>query len=101
MLGITTPDAIAFGSLCAALLAAYAGLLKGDQAKQASRPEPGMALIGSGLVDRETLRDLTGAVTDLVAAIRAGIAAGEARDHLAEAIRELVERIDQRPHGRR
>ena len=100
MLGITTPDAIAFGSLCAALLAAYAGLVKGDKAKKESPPEPGMAMIGAAIVDRETLRDLTGAVADLAAAIRAGIAAGEARDHLAEAIRDLVERIDHRPTRR-
>ena len=72
MLGITTPDAIAFGSVCAALLAAFAGLVKGDQAKKDSPPDPAMAMIGWGLLNREALRDLTGAVTDLVDALRAG-----------------------------
>ena len=102
MLGITTADAIAFGSLCAALLAAYAGLIKGDQAKQASPPEPGMALIGSALVDQATLRDLTEAVQDLAATLRAGIAASEvrSRDHLADQIRELVDKIDHRSQRR-
>ena len=98
MLGITTADAIAFGSLCAALLAAFAGLVRGEHAKDAAPPEPGLTLIGSGLVDRETLRDLTEAVENLVAVLRDGIVAGEARsrDHLAEQIRDLVDKIDHR-----
>ena len=102
MLGITTADAIAFGSLCAALLAAYAGLIKGDQAKKASPPELGVAMIGSALVDRATLKDLTEAVQDLAGTLRAGITAREvrSRDHLADQIRELVDKIDH-PSTRR
>ncbi len=98
MLGITTPDAIALGSMAAALLAAFAGLKEGAKARREAPPEPGMAMIGSALVDRATLADLADAVRDLATVLRAGIAAGEARsrDHTADVMRELVERIDRR-----
>lgn len=100
MLGITTPDAIALGSMLAALLAAFAGLVQGARAKREAPPDPGMALIGSALVDRATLQDLTDAVRDLVAVMRAGVAAGLApahpRDPVDDVMRELVDRIDRR-----
>lgn len=100
MLGITTPDAIALGSMLAALLAAFAGLLKGDRARKDTPPEPGMALIGGALVDRATLRDLTEAVNDLAATLRAGIAAGRRPDLHADTLRDLLDRIDGRGRGR-
>ena len=99
MLGISTPDAIALGSMAAALLAAYAGLVNGTKAKRDAPPEPGMALIGSALVDRATLQDLTEAVRELAAVLRAGVAMGEHRDRVAEMLRELLERADG-GHGR-
>ncbi len=97
MLGITTPDAIAFGSVCAALLAAFAGLVKGDQAKKDSPPDPAMAMIGWGLLDREALRDLTGAVTDLVDALRAGISSNEriSRDATTGRLDEISHKSDE------
>lgn len=102
MLGITTADAIAFGSMVAAAMAAYAGLIRGERAKKAVPPDTSVAMIGSALVDRETLRDLTEAVKDLTSALQSGIRVGEvrSRDHLADQIRDLVERADHRPSRR-
>ena len=99
MLGITTPDAIALGSMAAALLAAFAGLVQGSRAKRDAPAEPGMALIGSALVDRSTLQDLTEAVRDLAAVLRAGLASAHQRDPIEDVMRELVERIDRRRSG--
>lgn len=98
MLGITTADAIALGTVAASIVAAFLGAKKGEDAAKVSPPQPGMAMIGAGLVDTATLRDLVDAVRDLVDVGRANIAANEkiAHDDMGARIKELADTIDRR-----
>ena len=70
MLGISTPDAIALGTLILAALAAWQGRRAGEAAaRRPPAPDPALALIGGALVDHLTLRDLVEAVRALEATI--------------------------------
>ena len=93
MLGITVPDAIAFGMLMLAALAGWRGAQAGaTAAKVAPPPEPAMAMIGGALVDRATLQELVLAVRDHAAAIRETIADKDQRraDHMVEAVQRMA-----------
>lgn len=94
MLGLTIPDAIAFGSLCAALLAAFAGMLRGERAR------PGRDAMDrrdeSAAELRDTLGDLAGAIGDLAAAIRSATSAEESRDQYSAVIQGLMRRLEDR-----
>jgi hypothetical protein len=81
MLGITVPDAIAFGSLVIGLVALFRGTQAGEKAKKVAPPDPAMAIIGSSLVDTGTLRELVRSV-DRVAEAMEG--ATEDRKHTRE-----------------
>ncbi len=94
MLGMTIADAIAFGSLCAALLAACAGLIKAGQTKREAPEEPVRVLIGPAAADGEALRDLAAAVADLAASIRAAAAVGQTRAPIIDVLHDLIEQMD-------
>lgn len=77
MLGITTPDAIAFGMLVLAALAAWQGKKDGATAAKTGAHTDGM-------------QDLAASVRELTEAIREGIDAKE-----AGAIRERLDRLER------
>lgn len=56
MLGITTADAIALGSLVVGFVAIYKGLQWGSKARTIMPLEPVAAGVGAGFVDREEMR---------------------------------------------
>ncbi len=97
MLGLTIPDAIAFGSLCAALLAAYAGLIRGDHVSPDDEP-PGMATDLTAHAD--AIRDLAASVAELAAALRSATSAGETRDQYDAAIGGIMRRLEERSQMR-
>ena len=71
MLGITTSDAIALGSMIAALTAVCAGLVQGGRARTRSDKTP--SLVRADAAAPESLDDLAAAVRELARAIRAAI----------------------------
>lgn len=91
MLGISTPDAIALGTLILAALAAWQGRRAGEAAARRPPPEPAMALLGGALVDHATLRDLVEAVRDLERTIGRAAEGRERREEtgFADALRRL------------
>lgn len=90
MLGITTSDAIALGSMIAALTAVCAGLVQGGRAS--ARTEGGPALPRPDTAAPESLDELTAAVRDLAQAIRTAVA-------LARARAPLGDRLDPAPRN--
>lgn len=99
MLGISTPDAIALGTLILAALAAWQGRRAGEAAsRRAPPPEPGLALLGGALVDHLTLRDLVEAVRALEATIARAADARGTRDvaAFAEQLRRLTLALEER-----
>ncbi len=90
MFGMTTSDAIALGSMIAALTAACVGLVRGDQARS-ERLEP--ASRDEQLLGR--LDALTEAVRDVVDLLRAAVAVASSKQQLTETIGELLHRNDR------
>ena len=90
MLGMTTSDAIALGSMVAALTAACVGLLRGDQARTARLEPPSTDEQLLGRLDA-----LTEAMRDLVDILRAAVAIGSSKQQLTETIGELLHRNDR------
>ena len=93
MFGITTSDAIALGSMIAALTAACVGVVRGDQARTERIATPSR---DDRLIDR--LDVLTEAVRDLSDLLRASLAIRSTRRQLNDTIGELLHRND-RPQG--
>ncbi len=90
MLGLTTPDAIAFGSLCAAFLAAFAGMVGGERVRR-------KVLVPTEL--QEALITLTAALTELAAAIRSAKSADTTRDQYTDMIHVLRRSLDDRENS--
>ncbi len=107
MLGITTPDAIAIGTLILACLAAYRGSTAGTTAKtEAIKAAPFVSIAGS-IVEANQFSDFMKvldkgaiAMTELAAAIRLSheVKHTNALEALAEKVDEVLE---QRPARRR
>jgi hypothetical protein len=70
LVGLSNADAIAIGTIAASLVTAFLGGRRGAEARAVRPPEPALAMIGTALVDRETLQDLTEAVRDGVRELR-------------------------------
>lgn len=102
MLGISTPDAIALGTLILAALAAWQGQRAGAAAaRRPPPPDPTVALIGGALVDQLTLRDLVEAVRALEATIGRVASERERREEagFADAIRRLEAALTRETSG--
>jgi hypothetical protein len=98
MLGISTPDAIALGTLILAALAAWQGGRAGaTAARRPAPPDPTLALIGGALVDHLTLLDLVEAVRALEATIGRAAEERERREEsgFADALRRLESALIQ------
>lgn len=95
MLGISTPDAIALGTLILAALAAWQGGRAGAASRRAE-PPGGMALLGGALVDHMTLRDLVEAVRALEATIARAVDIRAERDNaaFADVLRRLTDAVE-------
>jgi hypothetical protein len=96
MSGITLADAIPISTLILGVIAMLTGAIRGAEAKRSTPPDLPMAMIGSAIVDRETLRDLTTAVRETAAAIREAVSSGErrSRDETNERLEELTRKLD-------
>jgi hypothetical protein len=70
LIGLSTADAIAIGTIAASLVTAFLGARRGAEARSSKPPDPTLAMIGTAIVDRETLQDLTEAVRDGVRELR-------------------------------
>lgn len=96
MLGLTIPDAIAFGSLCTALLAAYAGLFRGDRVA----PDRSPNFIGDMRAHAAAIVELAGSVAELAAAIRSAASAEATREQYTGAVEAIMRRLDERSQNR-
>lgn len=90
MLGISTPDAIALGTLILAALAAWQGRRSGEVARRAAAPE-GLAVIGGAIVDHMIMRDLVEAIRGLDGTIGRAIDGRRSRE--TADLDALVERL--------
>jgi hypothetical protein len=71
MLGITTPDAIAFGMMVLAALAAWRGSTQGTVERAKGPPTQALSVAGATIADTASMQALTQAVIGLTDTIRA------------------------------
>jgi hypothetical protein len=97
MLGITTPDSIAFGMMLLAALAAWRGINQGEAAKsKAVQAAPFVSIAGS-IVDSNQFSDWIKAVDKLAIAIT-GHTAALNRQHevkTTNALEDLARKVDE------
>lgn len=101
MLGMSVPDAIAFGTLVLGLVAMWRGSQRGAEAAKAlPPPNPTTTLIGGAIVDSNTLQDLTDAVEKLTEAIIHGIQDSRERtvrteqEKMNELLRSIADKLE-------
>ncbi|MFO1151023.1 MAG: hypothetical protein U1E62_21825 [Alsobacter sp.] len=97
MLGITVPDAIAFGTLVLAILAAWRGAVAGAKAEKTAPPDHTAAITCGAIVDSAALRDLVEAVEELTDAMREMIVSQHERaeGRMADLLTEISEKLDR------
>lgn len=107
MLGITTPDAIAFGMMVLAALAAWRGVNQGDAAKTKAVQAAPFVSIAGGIVDANQFGDYVKAIDKMAIAMhRHADAMNKQHDvRQTNALEGMAERIDtllaQQPHRRK
>jgi hypothetical protein len=110
MLGITTPDAIAFGMLVLAGLAAWRGVSQGDAAKKQALQSAPMVNIATGIVEANQFSDYMKAIDKLAIALTHHAAAMDRQHEVkhTNALERLAEKVDdalnargEHPHRRR
>jgi hypothetical protein len=110
MLGITTPDAIAFGMMVLAGLAAWRGTAQGDAAKRQAIHSAPMVNIATGIVEANQFADYMKVLDKLAIALTCHAAAMDRQHEVkhTNALEELADRIDdalnaraEHPHRRR
>jgi hypothetical protein len=98
MLGITTPDAIAFGMMVLAALAAWRGMQTGESAKKSEPPPPTPLSLGMAtFADTAMMSRLVDAIDRHADAIHRSIEANDKRqsDTMAQRLAELSKQIEQ------
>lgn len=97
MLGITTPDAIAFGMMVLAALAAWRGHVTGNAAKEKAIATAPMISIAGGIVDAMQFADYVKALDKLAIAMFKHAAAIEKthNQRTTNALEEMADRIDE------
>jgi hypothetical protein len=99
MLGITTPDAIAFGMLVLAGLAAWKGKQTGETAKKEDPPPPTPLSLGMAtFADTAMMSRLVDAIDRHADAIHHSVEANQKRrdDKIAQQLTDLVSKLDRR-----
>jgi hypothetical protein len=97
-LGLDPATWMGLGGAVGGLVAGLMGLRKGTEDKHHTPQDPAFSVIGSAIVDSQTLLRLVVAVDNLTDAIRDNQEAGErrAKDDTARTIAELAHRIDEK-----
>lgn len=100
MLGITTPDAIALGTLIIAVLAAWRGATQGTVARAKGSPVQTVSVAGTAIADTAAMQALTQAVIGLTEAVRAATSARieeDRREQAEDMIRRVIQEISGKP----
>lgn len=99
MLGITVPDAIAFGTLVIAVLAAWKGTTRGEAARSAVAPGSVTSGVAGAFITAEMIEKLIGALEGIGDAIRDGNERKDREhvDKLNDRIERLMQMLDHRP----
>jgi hypothetical protein len=98
MLGITTPDAIAFGMLVLAVLAAWRGMQTGESAKKVEPPPPTQFSLGMAtFADTATMSRLCDAIDRHTDAIHHAVEANQKQrdDRIAQQLESLVSKLSR------
>jgi membrane protein involved in colicin uptake len=96
MLGITVPDAIALGTVLAAIIATVLGLRNGTAARSAApQQEALLSIVGAGLIDTAAVKDLAQAIRDMTATL---VRLAEDRkqqhaEHVSDALKDIQDRL--------
>lgn len=103
MLGITTADAIAFGMLVLAALAAFRGATRGESARKASPPQNTFAIGASMFADTAAMQAMTAALNRMAQALEAcnEARAEEHKDHVLQVMERLTRVLDEREGAQR
>lgn len=100
MLGITTADAIAFGMMVLAALAAWKGATRGETARKTTPPENTISIGAGVFADTAAMQAMTMALNRIAAAVEAyaAIEEEEKRDRLTIAIEAMTRALEERDH---
>jgi hypothetical protein len=98
MLGITVPDAIAFGTMVMAVLAAWRGATQGTTARKVDPAPQAFSMAGAAMADTAAMQGLTQAVIELTGAVR--VATERREDERTDLLRQMLEELRSKP-GRR
>ncbi len=103
MLGITTPDAIAFGMMILAALAAWRGTKQGDAAKTEAVKSAQLVSIAGAIVDANQFADWIKAVDKMAIAMLTHAEALNKQHEVktTNALEALAEKIDLLRDGKR
>lgn len=92
MLGITGPDAIALGTILAAVLAGLFGKKSGDQAAKVKPIEPTTSGIAAGFVDKDLMMRQVMATESIAGTLKELV--GIQTDEHERAVNDRLERIE-------
>jgi hypothetical protein len=98
MLGITTPDAIAFGMMVLAALAAWRGMQTGESAKKSEPPPPTPLSLGMAtFADTAMMSRLVDAIDRHADAIHHAVEANQKQrdDRIAQQLESLVSKLSR------
>lgn len=98
MLGLTVPDAIAFGMMVLGALAAWKGSTRGEHAKTNTPPENTISIGAAMFADTAAMQNMTRALNRLAEALEAGTKqqAEDKQDRIAEALVKLTEKLERK-----